>query len=270
MQDGRASSAWGAEPCGRSADSRRDGVRWTVRESDVAARLIAAGAGERYGACGSSGCVARDAGPPGRSSPGPAPPPSARSPRVGAAAHTARGGSSGSSSPPSGSRPSVSSTSGGSPRNVPIGTLLSLQATTAAVVARNWYRPPPGSADRRVGPDTGHPQAAPCATSMRWSAVEPTGTTTGVAGRRSPKGERSCTSSCVNGRTGQGGTRGRASGDDRRELATHKFDRPHGSQNANDRPDEQRDKGSKAARESVRRSSGGRRSGYVVPTRGRG
>jgi hypothetical protein len=69
-------------------------------------------------------------------------------------------GSSGSSSSPSGSRPRVSSTSGGSPRNVPIGT-------------------PPfsssgGSDGRRERLDTGHPQAAPVVT-RDWIPATPNG-----------------------------------------------------------------------------------------------
>jgi hypothetical protein len=123
-------------------------------------------------------------------------------------------GSSGSSSSPSGSRPRVSSTSGGSPRNVPIGTppFTSGGDSNGRREEREPATPrqrrpsrrtgtghPPGSAGRREGADTGHPQAAPAVARERIPATPngaecdlgaavsavPSGTTTGVAGRQS-------------------------------------------------------------------------------------
>jgi len=114
------------------------------------------------------------------------PPPSAvRTPRCGAPAHTARTARRACLRRPRDRDPRVSSTSGGSPRNVPIGT--------PPFTSRGDSN---GRREERV---TGHPQAAPAVARERIPATPngverdlgaavsavPSGTTTGVARRQS-------------------------------------------------------------------------------------
>jgi hypothetical protein len=191
-------------------------------------RPIPQAPGERYSARASPGRVAGDAGPPGWSPPGPATPLGGENSAIRCGSSYGPSGPSGSSSSPSGSRPRVSSTSGGSPRNVPIGT-------------------PPFSSggdsnSRREERVTSHPQAAPAVTSDCLPATPNSGardlesmvssgatsTKTGVTGRQSPRHEGTCTIDLRERQDRPGRNHERASSDDRRELATDEFGRPHG------------------------------------------
>ena len=126
-------------------------------------------------------------------------------------------------------------------------------------------RPPPGSASRRAGADTGHPQrrrTRPRSCGQRGAQRHhDRGGTSSVVRARARR-------ACVNERDRPGGnasvppvTIG--------EQAIGHLDRPHGCERKMTARTNSMTKRRKAAREAVRRSSSGRRSGYVMPTEGR-
>jgi hypothetical protein len=192
------------------------------------------------------------------------PPPSAvRTPRCGAAAHTARTARRARLRRPRDRGPRVSSTSGGSPRNVPIGTRF--------LPGRRQQRPPRGTT-------TGHPQAAPAV------ARDGIPATPKASGR-----PRSCSQRGAQRHDDRGGRSSAVSGWARRavrnerdrsggnasvppvtigEQAIGYLDRPHGRERKLTAWTSSVTKRREAAHEAVRRSSSGRRSGYVMPTEG--
>jgi hypothetical protein len=190
------------------------------------------------------------------------PPPSAvRTPRCGAAAHTARTArrarlrrlrdrDPGSRAPRAGVR-----------ETCPSARLPSLQAATATAAARNQQPATPGSPGRREGPDTGHPYSV----DPDLGAAGPCG-----AQRHDDRGGRS---SAVRAPGSASVWQTSGTGQVGRERAPVTIEPGHRtlgpatrSTNANDRPDKQRDETSKTAREAVTRSSSTRQSGHVVPS----
>ena len=124
-------------------------------------------------------------------------------------------------------------------------------------------RPPPGSAGRREGTDTGHPNGV-----ERRPGRDQRG-----AQRHDDRGGRS---SVVRARARRAWCkragparweRERAGGDDRKQAIGH-LDRPHGRERKTTARTSSVTKRRRAAREAVRRSSSGRRGGYVMPTEG--
>jgi hypothetical protein len=250
-----------------------------TRESEHPVRRIAQ-ARASHSASASSGRVAGDAGPPGRSSPEPAAPPAARSPRSGAAARTARTarrarlpprvrgpGSRAPRAAPAKRAPSALLRSGGGTIGRREGRVTGHPNCLQSAGRRNPRPATPRGADRGAGPETSHPQQASRGASNVRSAQCP-------RSRRQRRQvatlhEASLEQAVRSGRTSHVGTctgkpaatAGQASR--RRRPATRSPTQTTARASC-------MTKRRTTARETVRWPSSGRRSGCVVPTRGRG